>query len=244
MYAVCRALDDAVDNGHPDAAGLLQAWKTCVSSKNIAPLAPYGHEELGREFLEVLECYRLPEFALLDLIEKGVGRDLSPARFQTPLDTEEYCYGVAGTVGILCLPIFGVPWEQAKDFAVRLGVTVQWINTIRDVGVDAEMNRIYLPLDHLEQFGYTERDLFARKNTPEFDLLIRHEANVARSHFKRALELFPERYRQELRPALVMGQIYMRLLDKLEKASFPVLSRKITLNGWEKMAAAWKGFYG
>lgn len=67
---------------------------------------------------------------------------------------------------------------------------------------------------------------------------------MARSHYKRAMELFPERYRRDLLPARVMGQIYMKLLDKLERVSFPVLSKKVTLNGLERIAAAWKGFYG
>jgi phytoene synthase len=244
LYAACRALDDAVDHGHDDARGFLDAWKECVTTRQPGALEKYGQADLGREFIEVFERYKLPEFAFIDLIDKGVARDLIPARFQTPLDTEDYCYGVAGTVGLLCLPIFGVPWEEAKDFAVRLGIAVQWVNTIRDVGVDAKMGRIYLPLDHLEQFGYTESELFALKNTPEFDLLIRHEATVARSHYKRAMELFPERYRRDLLPARVMGQIYMKLLDKLERVSFPVLSKKVTLNGLERIAAAWKGFYG
>lgn len=243
LYAVCRVLDDAVDQPHVDARGFLAAWKTCFKTRDPRAVEAHGHAALAREFLEVMKRYNLPEFALVDLIDKGVAVDLEPVRFQTPLDTEEYCYGVAGTVGILCLPIFGVPWQDAKDFALRLGITVQWINAIRDVGADAKIGRIYLPLDHLDQFGYTESDLFALKNTNEFDLLIRHEAAVARAHYKRAMELLPERWRKELLPARVMGQIYMKLLEKLERQSFPVLTRKVRLNAVEKLMAAWKTFY-
>jgi phytoene/squalene synthetase len=49
---------------------------------------------------------------------------------------------------------------------------------------------------------------------------------------------------RELLPARVMGHIYMKLLDKIERMSFPVLSEKVMLNGFEKIVAAWKGFYG
>src|SRR6185503_15651496 len=98
--------------------------------------------------------------------DRGVAVDLSQNRFQTPLELEGYCYGVAGTVGLACLPIFGVPVEEGKNFALRLGIAIQWINTIRDVGVDAKMGRIYLPLDHLDQFGYTEADLFNAMESP------------------------------------------------------------------------------
>ncbi len=244
LYAVCRVLDDAVDQGLPNAGDFLNAWKTCFVTRQTQALEPFGQSDLAREFIDVVLRYNLPQFALVDLIEKGVALDLTSQRFQTPLDTENYCYGVAGTVGILCLPIFGVPWSEAKDFAVRLGITVQWINMIRDVGVDAKIGRIYLPLDHLEQFGYTERELFALENTDGFQALIRNEALVARAHHKRALELMPERWRRELFPARMMGQIYIKLLDKIERQSFPVLTRKVALNAAEKIKAAWATFYG
>lgn len=244
LYSVCRTLDDAVDQPHQDAAGVLAAWKKCFESRNIGVLDSYGQEDLGREFIDVAERYKLPQFALIDLIDKGVAVDLENTQFQTPLETESYCYGVAGTVGILCLPIFGVPWQDARDFAVRLGITVQWINMVRDVGTDAKMGRIYLPLEHLEQFGYIKQDLFALKNSREFQNLIRHEAKVARSHYSRALELLPQRWHKELLPARAMGQIYIRLLDKLENQNFPVLSHKVTLGSVERVMAAWKAFYG
>jgi phytoene synthase len=240
LYAVCRALDDAVDQHHPQAREILAAWKECFVHHDPSGLDVFGQGRLTREFLEVLAVYNLPEFALIDLVDKGVALDLSPAKFQTPLETENYCYGVAGTVGILCLPIFGVPWQEAKDFAVRLGITMQWINMIRDVGADAKMGRIYLPLDHLEQFGYTEHDLFALKSTPQFLTLIEYEAKVARGHYARARELCPPRWQKELLPARVMGEIYMRLLNKIEQKKFPVLSHKVTLGSVERVVTACK----
>jgi len=244
LYAVCRTLDDAVDNGHPDARNFLKAWRDCFVEHRPEALRPYQQELLAREFIDVVNRYTIPTFALTDLIDKGVGIDLSKPVFQTPLETEDYCYGVAGTVGIACLPIFGVPWQEAKDFAVRLGITVQRVNIIRDVGADVKMGRVYLPLDHLDRFGYTRSDLFALKNSPQFGELMRNEAHVARSHYTRALDLLPQRWKRELLPARIMGQIYMRLLDKLERQSFPVLQRKVRLNIFERISAVWNTIYG
>jgi phytoene synthase len=89
----------------------------------------------------------------------------------------------------------------------------------------------------LEQFGYTETELLALKNTAEFQSLMRYEANVARSHYKRALELLPTKWHRELRPARIMGRIYLTLLNKIERRDFPVLFRKTTLN-WFELAGA------
>ena len=129
--------------------------------------------------------------------------------------------------------------NEAKDFAVRLGIAVQWVNILRDIGYDTRMNRVYLPLDHLEQFGYTMDDLFAHKNSAEFQNLVHYEAQVARSHFSRAMELLPTPRHRELLPARIMGRIYFSLLEKIERENFPVLERKVRLSLFEKGKAVW-----
>ncbi|MCB4756599.1 MAG: phytoene/squalene synthase family protein [Elusimicrobia bacterium] len=240
LYAVFRLLDDAVDREGGNPAPLFEAWRDVFQRSDPARAAAIGQGPLAKEFLKVAERYDIPMLAMNDFLEKGVSMDLVRNRFQTPMDVEIYCYGVAGTVGLACLPIFGVPWMEAKDFAVRLGITVQWINIIRDVGVDARAGRVYLPLDHLEQFNYTMDDLFARRNDEAFQALVRHEAGIARSHYKRAMELLPPRWFRELLPARIMGHIYRGLLEKLERKGFPVLTREIRLNTWEKIKYTWK----
>jgi 15-cis-phytoene synthase len=178
--------------------------------------------------------------AMMDLIDKGVSQDLSVNRYQTAMDLETYCYGVAGTVGIACLPIFGVPVDQGRNFAIRLGIAVQWTNVIRDVGVDAKMGRIYLPLEQLERFGYTENELFESKNSPNFQALMAYEYDVAKSHYKRARDLFPAAWKSKLLPARIMGAIYERMLEKIKNRAYPVLQEKIRLNLFEKGLAVAK----
>ena len=157
------------------------------------------------------------------------------------MDTESYCYGVAGAVGIACLPIFGVPWQDAKDYAVRLGVGIQWINIIRDVAVDARLGRIYIPQDHLKKFECPETDLLMERSSRTFHDLIRYETEVARSHYRRANELLPDKWKDALqKPARVMGEIYMKLLAKIEKHHYAVLEKRIHLNFFEKATIAWR----
>jgi 15-cis-phytoene synthase len=244
LYQVCRALDDAVDIGHVDPRGYLQAWRESFSLMKADPLKIYGDENLSSEFLRIAKLYGIPMSVMTDLIDKGVVVDLlQTPRFETPMDVERYCYGVAGTVGVACLPIFGVDAEAGRAFAIRLGIAVQWINLVRDVGVDAAMGRIYLPLEHLELFGYTEQDLLNRKSSPEFLQLMSHEASVARSHYSRAMELMPASQKKALLPARIMGQIYFDLLRKCERRRFPVFQQKIRLNWVEKTIAAAKAVY-
>lgn len=237
LYAVCRVIDDAVDVGHPNVEAFLDAWRHLFSNKNCSKLEPFGYVSLGEQFLIISESLGIPLTVMTDLIDQGVAVDLKPHRFETPMDLERYCYGVAGTVGIACLPIFGVPVDVGRNFAIRLGIAVQWINIVRDVGFDASVGRIYLPLEHLELFGYTEHDLLQRKLSPEFIQLLNHEASVARSHYHRAMELLPESYTRSLVPARIMGRIYLDLLEKCSGQGFPVFEKKIRLNWVEKARA-------
>lgn len=239
LYAVCRALDDAVDEGRSNARAFLDGWRRVFGEKDPHAVEEFGQLTLATAFLEAADRYEIPLSAMTDLIDKGVSADLAKNRFQTPMETEAYCYGVASTVGLACLPIFGVPVAEAKAYAVRLGIAVQWTNILRDVGVDAKMGRIYLPLDHLEQFGYTEAELNARKYSANLQALLQHEYDVAVSHYQRANELLPSAWKKTLLPARIITAIYVRLLNKLKAQGFPVLERKIRLNFFEKIGAVW-----
>lgn len=244
LYAVFRVLDDAVDKSPATAPPFLMAWKEAIQQRDPSPLSAFAQENLATDVLDVMKKFDIPPFLLIDFIEKGVALDLVPGRrFQTVSELEEYCYGVAGTVGLACLPIFGVPWQEARLYAIQLGIAVQWINTIRDVGADAGMDRIYLPLEHLKRFRCAEEDLLARTNGHPFLELIRFEASLARSHYEKAQELLPRVWRHQLVPAQIMGRIYVALLAKVEKMGFPVLEKRVSLNIWEKISATLGTFF-
>ncbi len=240
LYAVARLIDDAVDTGQANPEIYLDAWRSVFKERDASQLGAFGHQPLAEKFLETADRFQIPLEVMRDLIDKGVAIDLKVNRFQTAMDLEAYCYGVAGTIGLACLPIFGVPVAEGRNFAIRLGTAIQWTNTLRDVGVDAKMGRIYLPLDHLEQFGYTENELFAFKNSSNFQALLTYEWGVAKSHYKRAAELMPAQWKSELLPARIMWSIYEQLLDKLKSRGFPVIHKKIRLNFLEKGWAVYR----
>eukprot|EP00597_Dinobryon_sp_UTEXLB2267_P011377 CAMPEP_0170130522 /NCGR_PEP_ID=MMETSP0020_2-20130122/22650_1 /TAXON_ID=98059 /ORGANISM="Dinobryon sp., Strain UTEXLB2267" /LENGTH=156 /DNA_ID=CAMNT_0010365317 /DNA_START=154 /DNA_END=620 /DNA_ORIENTATION=- len=70
-------------------------------------------------------------------------------RYETFDELYLYCYRVAGTVGLMTLPVLGTApgytMEQAAEPAIALGIGLQLTNILRDVGEDLERGRIYLP---------------------------------------------------------------------------------------------------
>ncbi len=78
---------------------------------------------------------------------------------------------MASAVGVMCIEIFGCRDAGARDYAMNLGLALQLTNIMRDVKVDLEHGRVYLPQDDLRRFGCTEDDLAAGRVTPDPALL-------------------------------------------------------------------------
>ncbi|MEC8404939.1 MAG: squalene/phytoene synthase family protein, partial [Verrucomicrobiota bacterium] len=132
---ICRKLDDWADEGNADLLqDAMDAWQ------NNLP-----HELLDHyRFLQAhwgLESKPLTELMQAMLMEQQSVRMDSEARLL------EYCHGVAGTIGLMLCPIFGVKDEKALEQANNLGIAMQLTNICRDVFEDAENDRIYLPAD-------------------------------------------------------------------------------------------------
>eukprot|EP01042_Synura_sphagnicola_P006973 gene6973-8925_t len=101
-----------------------------------------------------------------------------------------YCYRVAGTVGLMTLPILGVAdgytFEEASGPAVDLGIALQLTNILRDVGEDLERGRIYLPLDELQAFGISEEDMYRCEVSKKYVDFTKFQIARARDYYARA----------------------------------------------------------
>ena len=104
--------------------------------------------------------------------------DLTVASYATFDRLSEYCYRVAGTVGLTCLHVFGFRDPRSPDLAERLGLAFQLTNIIRDVRADFEMGRVYLPHEDLERFGCAREELRGPV-TPQLRELLEFEAERA-----------------------------------------------------------------
>ena len=241
LYAFARAVDDAADETPDPAAAraLLDRWRRLLK----APFVPAGEPELPpawRPLEEAVAAFSVDRRHLLDLID-GVARDLDGFRAETAGDFETYCYGVASTVGLAALAVFGLDEPSHRDFAVPLGYAVQTVNVIRDVRPDALAGRVYLPREDLRRFGVTEEDLRSADLRPPVSRLLRFEASRAREFFSVAHRALPRLSRRAARPALIMGALYERLLARLEGENFFWGGPKPRLGFADKIAAVWMG---
>lgn len=227
VYAFCRYTDDLVDEERDETRKvvLLRRWRMELGQAIIG--------ESGFPLLNQLSAtarkFRIPVDHFYDLI-RGMEMDLTRTRYETFEELEEYCRLVASSVGLMCRQIFGYRRESTREYAVHLGIALQLTNILRDIKDDAARGRIYLPLEDLRRFGYTEDDLFQGRYTPEFVNLMRFEVERARTYFRLAQEALTSDDKGFFFPARIMWSIYAHLLNRIERSQYNVFERRITIS--------------
>jgi phytoene synthase len=157
LYAWCRACDDLADGqemGHgmravDDAADRL----AIIRARTAAALAGEGAGDPAFDGFGVVarECSIPPAFA--EALIEGFALDAAEWRPRTEDDLYQYCYHVAGAVGLMMALVMGVrPDDQATlDRACDLGLAFQLANIARDIVEDAGAGRCYLPAAWLDE---------------------------------------------------------------------------------------------
>jgi phytoene synthase len=186
---------------------------------------------------EVIRDFRIPHAYFLELLN-GVEMDLTTTRYATFADLQQYCYRVAGVVGLMCIQIFGYRHPATRAYAEQLGTAFQLTNILRDLAADAERGRIYLPQEDLRRFGYSEQDLLEQRRTPAFFDLMRFEVDRARQFYAAARSNLPVEDRRSMLAAEIMDAIYGRLLDRIEARGYDVYSSRICLSDVQRMRLA------
>ena len=170
----------------------------------------------------------------------GMEMDLNQSRYLDFNGLKNYCWHVAGVVGVLSASIFGISNPQTKEFAEKLGLALQMTNIIRDVGEDALRGRIYLPVSDLQQFDVKAHEVLNRIPSERFQALMQFQAERAHSLYEKALDLLPAHEFKAQKPGLMMASIYRTLLREIEAKQFPVLQQRVALTPLRKLWLAWK----
>jgi phytoene synthase len=235
LYAFCRETDDIVDENDSNEIKYenLRKWRIeleqSLSSKSTLPLL--------NNLSSTIKQFNIPIEPFFELI-KGMEMDIQQSRYSTMEDLTQYCYRVAATVGLMSIEIFGYKNISTRKFAINLGLALQMTNILRDIKKDASIGRIYLPLEDLKRFNYSEEDLFANVYNENFVQLMRFEANRAKDYFAKANTSLDISDKPKLFAARAMQHIYFNLLKKLEAKNFNVFEENIKVGKVEKVVIA------
>ena len=220
VYAWCRRTDDIVDKPRKEMGSLrdeLKEWGDRLRDvwKGRA------HDIIDLALVDTLQRYPDMSIQPFEDMIKGMVMDLDQNRFETFEELYVYCYRVAGTVGLMMMPIMGTApgytYNQALEPALALGVALQLTNILRDVGEDRVRRRIYLPQEDLERFGVTEAALLKGVKDEKYVALLKFQIERARAWYAKAEEGIPMLSKDCQLPIRASSDMYSTILNKIEE---------------------------
>ncbi len=228
LYHWCRTCDDAVDRAatsaerHARVDELIRLTERAYRAESAAaePLPP-AFEALRAVVLR----YGVPIRYALDLLE-AMRADAEGRRYRTFSELVYYCYGAAGTVGLMMAHVMGVSDERALRHAMDLGISMQLVNISRDVAEDVTLGRVYLPLQWLEESGVpVERLLEPAHREAVFGVVRRliREADAYRASGESGIRFLSFRSALAVRAA---SRVYWEIARRVERGGAAGLERR------------------
>jgi 15-cis-phytoene synthase len=237
VYALARRIDDIGDGDLPTA---VKQEELSRLRSQLADLAGSSDPVLVA-LCDAARRYPIPLEAFGELMD-GVGMDVVGARFASFDELVHYCRCVAGSIGRLCLGVFGArDMQVAPAHADTLGIALQQTNILRDVREDLLNGRVYLPQDELARFGVELRvaaDGALADDDGALSAYVRFAADRARLWYDDGLRLVPLLDRRSAACCSAMSGIYRRLLDRIGTEPALIRDRRLSLSGWAKTGVA------
>lgn len=192
LYAWCRHCDDVIDGqilGHGQLDGDRSSGEARLATLVELTERAYAGESMQdpafAAFQQVVRRHAIPPELPLEHLA-GFGMDVQDYRYQTLDDTLLYCYRVAGVVGLMMARVMGAESEATLDRACDLGLAFQLTNIARDIVEDAQIGRVYLPADWLEEVGIPADEIGLAHHRPALALLAARLVDLAEPYYQSA----------------------------------------------------------
>lgn len=240
IYVWCRRTDELVDGPQAKFTNndTLDDWETELEA--IFNGDPSNDMDVA--LIDTIERFDLDIQPFRDMID-GQRMDLYRSRYETFEELKLYCYRVAGTVGLMSASVMGLkpfdddlqaPWvnpygnhqNDPIEQAIALGIANQLTNILRDVGEDRMRQRIYLPLEDLALFDYTQEDLFNGVIDDRWRSLMKFQIARARTFFAQAEDGVRALENDARWPVWTALVLYRQILDVIEKNHYDVFNQR------------------
>jgi phytoene synthase len=255
VYALARRIDDIgdgelpVDRKRSELAALRRQLDTLgdpagESSGFHKTAAP---DPVIAAVADVSRHFPIPLGAFGELID-GVESDVTGRRYETFDELVGYCRCVAGSIGRLCLGIFGsTGGPRASELADILGIALQQVNILRDIREDLLNGRVYLPAADLRRFGVELRlddDGALVDDDGRLSELIRFSAVRAEQWYSDGLRLVPLLDARSAACCRAMSGIYRQLLASIAADPSLVFDQRLSLPAKDKLRVAARSLAG
>ncbi|MFT5103925.1 MAG: phytoene synthase [Candidatus Latescibacterota bacterium] len=222
VYGFVRLADEIVDSFHGyDKEGLFQKLEEDLAA---ALLAKISLNPILNAFQTTVHRYDIDRSYINTFLD-SMRLDLSKSVYETKEEYDQYIYGSADVVGLMCLQVFvqgdKAKFEELKDAAMSLGSAFQKVNFLRDLKEDYEgLSRTYFPNTNLDDLDEISKNIIIADIEADF-----------KKGYEGILKLPPE-----AKFGVFMAyRYYRRLLKKLNKtAASDIKNTRIRVPNYEK----------
>ena len=223
IYGFVRFADEIVDSFHDfNKEELLNLFELDLkkSIKDKISLNP-----ILNSFQKTLNKYEI-DYELVNSFLKSMKSDLNKKQYLSSEEFDEYVYGSADVVGLMCLKVFvkgdKKQYENLKPYAMSLGSAFQKVNFLRDLKADHDgLNRSYFPNLNIDKFDEKSKTI------------ILNEINKDFSHALKGIFLLPSSARFGVYTAY---KYYLKLLNKLKNTNpLKIKSTRIRVPNYQKI---------
>ena len=223
IYGFVRFADEIVDTFH--SYNKKELFKRFVDDLNHSIKEKISLNPILNSFQKTVHKYNI-DMDLINSFLKSMEQDLKKKKYESLQEYNEYIYGSADVVGLMCLKVFvggrNDDYKKLKPYAMSLGSAFQKVNFLRDINDDyKKLNRVYFPgVD----YGTFNEDV---KNNIMTDI----EKDFAKA--LKGIYMLPNNSKFGVYAAY---KYYKRLLRKLERASYlQIKSERVRVPNYQKV---------
>jgi len=250
LYAWCRHCDDVIDGqvmGHGQITdyreGQMQRLEALTLQTKSALSERPSKDPIFQGLARVFETYSIPHKHAYELLH-GFRMDVEERVYESREDILEYCYHVAGVVGVMMAYVMGVRDPATLDRASDLGLAFQLTNISRDVIDDAKAERVYVPTDWLRSAGAptSAYDIVKQENWLAVHDATTHLLDIAENYYASArigIKHLPFRCAWAISAAL---RVYREIGEKLRLQGPQAWEQRVSTSNVRKTWLVLSGF--
>lgn len=240
IYAFARAADDFADE--PDILGGPEKRLTLLDEWNDKLVDAYNGKTVDPIFIalrKTVEDNNIPIEPLENLL-KAFKQDVIKSRYETFDEVLNYCSNSANPVGRLVLIIFGCHDEEFFIYSDKICTALQLTNFWQDVEVDLRKDRVYIPKEDMDKFGYNYNELFMKQFNNKFKELLSFEVNRTQTLFDDGKKLISmtakeenlKKLSKELKLTWLGGT---EILNKIREIDYDIFTKRPKISTTDKL---------
>jgi phytoene synthase len=229
LYRFCRYVDDLADEDQSAARS-----KKNITALRESILSGSTEDAVVQDGLALINACQIDKRAVLDLIA-GVWSDTELVRMEDDAHLVQYCYQVAGTVGLMMCKVLDVDHPEAEAFAIDLGIAMQLTNVCRDIQADALVDRRYIPSALVNGLAPSELIHPSEAHKQMVQQAVATLLNLADDYYQsgeRGLSYLPFRARLAI---LVAARLYREIGQKLRRQEYEYWHQRIVVSKAKKL---------